>query len=63
MDFAMKCQTSVPGRDVIWSLQAQGAGESVVISSTLIHFSLITYGHILGTVSGDRTGSQRVPAL
>lgn len=61
----MKCQTSVPGRDVIWSLQAQGSGGVCgYFKQILIHsqFNNI-WPHSLGTVSGDRTGSQRVPAL
>ena len=44
----MKCQTSVPGRDVIRSLQAQGSGGVCgYFKQILIHFNLITYGQIL----------------
>lgn len=43
----MKCQTSVPGRDVIWSLQAQeSGGVCSYFKQILIHFNLITYDQI-----------------
>lgn len=64
-DFAMKCQTSVPGGDVIWSLQAQGSGGVCgYFKQILIHFNLITYSRIpLWQCQGIETGVRELPGV
>lgn len=61
----MKCQTSVPGGDVIWSLQAQGSGGVCgYFKQILIHFNLITYSRIpLWQCQGIETGVRELPGV
>lgn len=61
----MKCQTSVPGGDVIWSLQAQGSGGVCgYFKQILIHYNLITYGQIpLGWCQGIELGFRELPGV